>query len=329
MSVFSYLKDWKKLKTRVYIDGYNLYYGCLKNTPYKWLDLKALFVNHVLPSVYHENSHPQLLPQGVKFFTAKIVEKAALGTNSTKDQQTYHNALKKHLGDGLCLYEGYYAINKVHAFQVQGNNLPRDCDRVEIWKLEEKQSDVNLATEALFDSVVEQELEQIVYVSNDTDIAASMIKVREYNSVRLSKGWNSIRIGLVIPTKSSESNDDEARRANKTLSDLADWTVKCITRDWLEKSQLPHKVPNGRRPALIPISWHPESEIFKLIMLELGKVHKLSESWQWLEQTKPYVDGLMDLTSTTPLEALCTSDGAVGVYEHAKAYISWKLSLPE
>lgn len=26
-------------KTIVYIDGYNLYYGLLKGTPYKWLDL--------------------------------------------------------------------------------------------------------------------------------------------------------------------------------------------------------------------------------------------------------------------------------------------------
>ena len=27
-------------KTRVYIDGYNLYYGLLKGTPWKWLDLE-------------------------------------------------------------------------------------------------------------------------------------------------------------------------------------------------------------------------------------------------------------------------------------------------
>jgi hypothetical protein len=26
----------------VYVDGFNLYYGCLKGTPYKWLDLDAL-----------------------------------------------------------------------------------------------------------------------------------------------------------------------------------------------------------------------------------------------------------------------------------------------
>jgi len=30
------------LRTRVYIDGYNLYYGCLKNSPDKWLDVRAL-----------------------------------------------------------------------------------------------------------------------------------------------------------------------------------------------------------------------------------------------------------------------------------------------
>ncbi|MBT2966403.1 NYN domain-containing protein [Vibrio anguillarum] len=315
------------MNTRVYIDGYNLYYGCLKKSPYKWLDLKALFESQVLPSVYHENSSPQLTNQGIKFFTAKIVEKAALDSNSTKDQEIYHNALKKHLGDDLRLYEGYYAVNKVHAYQVQGSRLPRDCNRVEIWKLEEKQSDVNLATEALFDVVTQQDLEQIVYVSNDTDIAASMIKVRQYNDIRVAQGWKQVRIGLVIPTKSaSDPSDEETRRANKTLSDLADWTVKHITNEWLEKSQLPHKIPNGRKPATIPISWHPESEMFALVMQELAKVHNLGQSWQWLTSVKPYVDGLIDLTSVTPLDALCSTEGAIGVYDHAKAYVGYKLS---
>ncbi len=31
------------MKTNVYIDGVNLYYGALRGTPYKWLDLDALF----------------------------------------------------------------------------------------------------------------------------------------------------------------------------------------------------------------------------------------------------------------------------------------------
>ncbi len=30
-------------KTIVYVDGFNLYYGVLKNTGYKWLDLERFF----------------------------------------------------------------------------------------------------------------------------------------------------------------------------------------------------------------------------------------------------------------------------------------------
>ena len=30
------------MKTNVYIDGFNLYYGAVKGTPHKWLDLAAL-----------------------------------------------------------------------------------------------------------------------------------------------------------------------------------------------------------------------------------------------------------------------------------------------
>ena len=41
----------KLLKTRIYIDGYNLYYGCLKNTSYKWLDLKQVILK-ILATVY-------------------------------------------------------------------------------------------------------------------------------------------------------------------------------------------------------------------------------------------------------------------------------------
>jgi len=36
------------LKTRIYIDGYNLYYGCLKGTPYKWLDLTKSFTDYII-----------------------------------------------------------------------------------------------------------------------------------------------------------------------------------------------------------------------------------------------------------------------------------------
>jgi hypothetical protein len=30
------------MATNVYVDAFNLYYGCLKGTPYRWLDLGTL-----------------------------------------------------------------------------------------------------------------------------------------------------------------------------------------------------------------------------------------------------------------------------------------------
>lgn len=29
-------------RIRVYVDGFNLYYGCLQGTPYRWLNVVAL-----------------------------------------------------------------------------------------------------------------------------------------------------------------------------------------------------------------------------------------------------------------------------------------------
>ena len=55
MPVFSFLGDEMTVatfRTRVYIDGYNLYYGCLKGTPHKWLDLLSLFEKQILPSAH-------------------------------------------------------------------------------------------------------------------------------------------------------------------------------------------------------------------------------------------------------------------------------------
>ncbi|HVH69249.1 MAG TPA: hypothetical protein VM716_15380 [Gemmatimonadales bacterium] len=30
------------MKTYVYVDGFNLYYGAVKGTPFKWLDIRQL-----------------------------------------------------------------------------------------------------------------------------------------------------------------------------------------------------------------------------------------------------------------------------------------------
>ena len=52
-----------KKRTRVYIDGNNLYYGLLEDTPWKWLDLPAFVAGLVGPD--HEIV-------AVNYFTAPI-----------------------------------------------------------------------------------------------------------------------------------------------------------------------------------------------------------------------------------------------------------------
>ena len=33
----------REMRTYIYIDGFNFYYGAVKGTPFKWLDFRAFF----------------------------------------------------------------------------------------------------------------------------------------------------------------------------------------------------------------------------------------------------------------------------------------------
>jgi len=79
------------LRTRIYIDGYNLYYGCLKGTHLKWLDLLTLFEKSILPSVTAtvdgQSVDSDLQAVAIKFFTAPILEQAAKAHDSIQCQE--------------------------------------------------------------------------------------------------------------------------------------------------------------------------------------------------------------------------------------------------
>jgi 6-hydroxy-3-succinoylpyridine 3-monooxygenase len=80
------------MRTRIYIDGYNFYFGCLKGTPYKWLDFLTLFEEKILPSSASVNGKAlpsQLDPLAIKFFTALVLEKVAKNGDSIKNQERY------------------------------------------------------------------------------------------------------------------------------------------------------------------------------------------------------------------------------------------------
>ena len=64
------------MKTIVYVDGFNLFYGLLKGTPNLWLDLE-LFARSLLTDKYEIAE--------IKYFTARV-RGEAIDTISAHDQ---------------------------------------------------------------------------------------------------------------------------------------------------------------------------------------------------------------------------------------------------
>ena len=170
------------LRTRVYIDGYNLYYGCLRNSADKWLDVRAL-IERILPSIlFEQNGEPARFAfqaPAVKYFTASILTAFARSDDSVSCQYHYHTALCAHLGGALEIIKGYHDAKPARAHVWQEGKAARECKMIEIWKLEEKQSDVAFALNA-FSDAVRNEVDQVIAVTNDSDFAPAMKMIRQH-----------------------------------------------------------------------------------------------------------------------------------------------------
>lgn len=224
------------METIVYIDGYNLFYGCLKHTNYKWLDLIKLFSEHILKM---QNPHFNVIK--IKFFTADIKAKIAThGRIAQKSQQDYHHALLRLYLTQIEIIKGYYSLEKANFLVHQ--SPPDKSKRCEVWKLEEKQTDVNIALTAYRDACKNQ-AKHLVFVSNDTDLAPALKALREDFK-------DTIQIGVIIPILK-----DSVRPNNKQLSEFADWTRQYILNSELENSQLPDKIATNKKPILKPSYW--------------------------------------------------------------------------
>ena len=70
------------MKTNIYIDGFNLYYGAVKHTPYRWLNLAQMC--HLLL--------PKDKIQRIKYFTA-LVNPRPHNPDQRIRQETYFRAL--------------------------------------------------------------------------------------------------------------------------------------------------------------------------------------------------------------------------------------------
>jgi len=151
------------MKAIVYIDGFNLYYGCLRQTPHRWLDLRA----------FAEKMLPRDTVVGIKYFTA-LVDARPTDPDAPARQAAYLRALGT--VPGLDIHYGRFLTTKVWARRVDKPRIGGGSVRV--WKTEEKGSDVNLAMQLLVDGF-KGNYELAVVVSNDGDLKAPVSYVRE------------------------------------------------------------------------------------------------------------------------------------------------------
>lgn len=142
------------MKTNVYVDGFNLYYGCLKNTQFKWLNLAQLS-QKLLPKNSTLNE--------IKYFTA-LVNSPLNDLQKPFRQQIYLRALQTI--PNLTIYKGHFITHPVT--MPLANPTPTQTT-VEVIKTEEKGSDVNLATQLLIDGM-RGKYDMAVIISNDSDL---------------------------------------------------------------------------------------------------------------------------------------------------------------
>ena len=137
----------------VYIDGFNFYYGVLKNTPYKWLDLQRFFT--LL------RPHDDI--QAIKFFTSLVNP----GSHRVR-QEALLEALRAHAP----------LVTVIHGrFKMKQVACP-NCSGLGLTVPEEKRTDVNIGIH-MVDDAYQQRCDHEIVVSGDSDLVPAVKMVRQ------------------------------------------------------------------------------------------------------------------------------------------------------
>ncbi|PAU66170.1 NYN domain-containing protein [Pseudomonas sp. PIC25] len=224
------------MRTAFFVDGYNLYYGVLHGSDHKWLDLPALLAEIL------RIQEPSAELVSVDYFTSPVIARLATrGQVSNDAQNRYIRALQ---AKGVSITLGTHRLTKGYAPRFFEGQKPSRQDQVAIWQLEEKETDVNLAL-GMYRAAcraVELQLDQIVLVSGDTDLAPALAAIRS--------DFPHIRIGVILPHR------QEQRDPPGALKEHAHWMRRHIPESELAAFQLPPKVPLPRKPAIVkPDYW--------------------------------------------------------------------------
>lgn len=208
------------MRTYVYVDGFNLYYGALKGSPARWLDLKALFSNILRPT----NKI-----QKIKYYTARVSARPD-DLDAPTHQDIFLKALELYIPE-LTIVEGQFVQKQVTmklAVPIAGKEYAK------VLKTEEKGSDVNLAVHLVHDAA-RNLFDCAVVCSNDGDLSEALrIVRRDYHKTVI----------LAVP------GDPKKRPPSVALKRWASYTIP-IKDTAYAASQLPNPIPgsNIHKPA--------------------------------------------------------------------------------
>jgi hypothetical protein len=207
--------------TNVYVDGFNLYYGCLRGSPYKWLDLEALCAI--------------LLPQNhihrIRYFTARVAVRA--DPKAPVRQAAYIRAIETL--PTVSVHYGHFLTNTTR--MPLAKPPKRGPRTVEVVKTEEKGSDVNLATYLLTDAF-RQDAKCYVVISNDSDLL---------EPIRMVRHELHASVGLINP--------QPPKKISKALVGCKPTFVKQIRAGGLAASQFPSVLTDTNGTITKPSDW--------------------------------------------------------------------------
>jgi uncharacterized LabA/DUF88 family protein len=211
------------IRTNVYVDGFNLYYGAVRNTPYRWLDLQKLSQG-LLKSRYEVNR--------IRYFTARVTPRPS-DASVTERQSTFLRALSTI--PALSIHLGLFLTSQTVMPKADGTGFVR------VLKTEEKGSDVNLASFLLLDAF-DGDYEAALLISNDSDLVLPIEEARRRFAVT---------IGVACPVYA------RGRWPNRELVAAADFNVNITRkrRKLLRESQFPEELSDSQGTFRKPLAW--------------------------------------------------------------------------
>lgn len=211
------------MATTVYIDGFNLYYGALRRTDYRWLDLQA-FCRVLLPS--------DDITQ-IRYFTARVGPRPGDLQVSAR-QQAYLRALGTL--PIVSVHYGHFLSYPTWMPRAQPVGGGHKRDKVQVLKTEEKGSDVNLASFMLLDGF-QRRYDTAVVISNDSDLC---------EPVRMVRHELHLQVGVINP--------HPADKRSRVLSQDADF-FKQVRVSALRRSQFPVQLQDAKGLFHKPAVW--------------------------------------------------------------------------